>query len=140
MPNLPPTQTQFGSWSQDAAKQAAIPTPVLVGSSTAAIDPHTVNWYVFTRAGVVAATVAAPTPGNAYTSSPLNPGGDDGVSLSFSSGSANAHTVTFTGGTLDTGSAAVTTATFNASKGANFKVRAYAGRWQVLWANGVAFS
>ena len=86
--------------------------------------------YVITKAGVLADTLAAPA---------ASPGGD-GIVISIISDTANAHTITFTGGTLDSGSAAVTTATFNAQKGASLTVESYNARWKVTEANGVSFT
>lgn len=107
-------------------------TPQALSTAAPAIAPHTAHTYVFTRAGVVAATLAAPTAGGPGT-------GDDGVELQFTSDSANAHTIT-TVGLLDTGSASVNTATFNAFKGASLLLMAVNGRWKVQAANGVSFS
>jgi hypothetical protein len=86
--------------------------------------------YVITKVGVLADTLAAPA---------ASPGGD-GVLITITSDNANLHTITFTGGTLDSGGAGVTTATFNANKGASLTVVSYNGRWKVLNANGVSFS
>lgn len=86
--------------------------------------------YAITKAGVLADTLAAPA---------ASPGGD-GVLIQFTSDTANAHTITFTGNTLDSGSAAVLTATFNPNKGASLQVMSYNARWKVLNANGVSFS
>lgn len=107
-------------------------TPQVLSTAAPAIPPHTPHTYVFTRAGVVAATLAAPTAGGPGT-------GDDGIELEFTSDTANAHTITATG-LLDTGSAAVNVATFNANKGASLLLMAYNGRWKVIAANGVSFS
>ena len=97
--------------------------------STYALNGHTAGSYMLNRAGVTAVTVGAPTSGT-----------DDFNVLQFLSDSAFAHTITFTGGTLDTGSAAVTSATFNPFKGASLAVTSFNGRWKVTYANGVAFS
>lgn len=86
--------------------------------------------FVITKAGVLVDTVAAPA---------ASPGGD-GIVLTFTSDTANAHTLTFTGNTLDTGSASVLTATFNANKGASLTVVSYNARWKVVSANGVSFT
>jgi len=107
--------------------------PIAVGSASFTVPVHISQSYVFNRAGVVAATIAAATAGAPGT-------GDDGNIYVFTSDSANAHTVTFTGGTLDSGGAATTTATFNANKGVSLEVMAYNGRYKVLNANGVSFS
>jgi hypothetical protein len=108
-------------------------TPVALGTAAPAINPHAPHTYVFNRAGVVAATIAAPTAGLPGT-------GDDGTEITFTSDSANAHTVTFTGGTLDSGGAATALATFNPNKGATLTIMAFNARWKVMSANGVSFS
>jgi hypothetical protein len=86
--------------------------------------------YIITKVGVLADTIAAPA---------ASPSGD-GVEIIISSDNANLHTITFTGNTLDSGSAAVLTATFNANKGATLTIVSYNGRWKVVSANGVSFS
>jgi len=87
--------------------------------------------YVITKAGVLADTLAAP---------PSSAAGGDGIYITITSDNANLHTITFTGGTLDSGGAGVTTATFNAFKGASLDVQSYNGRWKVISSNGVNFS
>ncbi len=84
--------------------------------------------YVITKAGVLAATLAAPTAGT-----------DDGVEISIISATANAHTLTATG-LLQTGTANVNVATFAAQAGAGLTLRAYNGKWQVVAAVGITFS
>lgn len=115
----------------------ASPTWVPMGSSQAAITaitasgaiaPGTPATYVITKAGVAAMTIAAPT---ATT--------HDGVLITVTSFTANAHTVTATG-LLYTGGAATDVATFNAQKGASLKLMAYQAKLIVLDANGVSFS
>jgi len=97
-------------------------------TTNGAIAIATAN-YAITKAGVYAGTLAAPV---AVT--------NDGVLISITSDTANAHTITFTGSKLDSGSAAALTATFNAQKGASLTVEAYNARWKVISANGVSFS
>lgn len=104
-------------------------SPQTIGTASPAIPAHTSHTYVFNRAGVVAATIAAPTAST-----------DDGVEIQFTSDTAFAHTVTFTGNTLDSGAAAVLTATFAAQKGAGFAIMAFNGRWKALYQIGVTFS
>lgn len=88
--------------------------------------------YAITKTGSFAAlTQAAPASSAA---------GGDGVLITITSDTAFAHTVTYTGSLLDSGSAAVLTATFNANKGASLTYISYNGRWKVLSANGVSFS
>jgi len=103
-------------------------TPQAVGSASFAIPPHSCHTYVFNRAGVVAATLAAPTAAV-----------DDGNEIVITSDSANAHTLTATG-LLDTGSANVNVATFAAQKGAGLSLMAFNGRWKVTAAVGITFS
>lgn len=81
-----------------------------------------------TKAGVAAMTLAAPTTGT-----------DDGVTLTFISQTANAHTITATG-LLQTGSVSTDIATFAASIGANLVLRAYLAKWQVVSQIGITFS
>lgn len=121
-----------GNWRVDPAALAGT-APFALGTAAPAINPHTAQNYVMNRAGVVAATLAAPTAGGPGT-------GDDGIQITFTSDSANAHTVTFTGSTLDSGSAAALTATFNANKGASLTVEVFNARYKVISANGVSFS
>lgn len=102
-----------------------VPTPLSVNG---AILPRVSANYVITKAGVLADTLAAPT---ATT--------DDGLVISITSNTANAHTVTATG-LFDSGSASVNLATFAAFKGASLVVRAYQGRWQVVKTVGVTMS
>jgi len=129
---LAETSAPGGNWVvTPAALYSEVPTAV--GSASFTVPVHISHAFVFNRAGVVAATLAAATAGGPGT-------GDDGNIYQFTSDSANAHTITFTGGTLDSGSAAVTTATFNANKGASLEIMAYNGRYKVLAANGVSFS
>jgi hypothetical protein len=99
-------------------------------TASGAISPTASAQYAITAGGAIALTLAAPA---------ASPGGDN-VRITVTSDSANGHTITFTGGTLDSGSAAVTTATFNAFKGASIALVSYDGRWKVLNANGVSFS
>jgi hypothetical protein len=84
--------------------------------------------YVITKAGVYAATLAAPTADT-----------DDGVRIEVISNTANAHTITATG-LLQTGSASVNVATFAANAGAGLVLRAYQGKWQVVSSTGITFS
>lgn len=99
-----------------------VPTPLSVNG---AIPVRPSANYIITKAGVLADTLAAPTAGS-----------DDGVLLTITSNTANAHTITATG-LLDSGSAAVNLLTFAAFKGASVSLRAYQGRWQVVRTVGV---
>lgn len=93
-----------------------------------AINPHVPANYVVTKAGVDAMTLAAPTAGV-----------DDGLEITITSGTANAHTLTATG-LLNTGSASVNVATFAAFAGAGLTLMAYNGKWNVIAAVGITFS
>lgn len=98
-----------------------------------AVDPHTADTYVVTKAGVAAMTLAAPTAGTYVT------GGDDGKIITITSNTANAHTLTATG-LLQTGTASVNVGTFAASAGAGLTLMAYNGKWNVISAVGITFS
>lgn len=115
-----------GQWQHEVPSMAV---PTLNTDATLAPNVHKGTLYILGRSTAQAVTMGAPTAGN-----------DDGLIFEFQSDSAAAHTVTFTGNTLDSGSAAVASATFNANKGACLRVRAYNGRWKVIFANGVSFS
>jgi hypothetical protein len=93
-----------------------------------AIAPNTPANYVITKAGVLADTLAAPTVGTS-----------DGVTITITSNTANAHTLTATG-LLQTGTASVNVATFAAFAGASLTLQAYQGKWNVLASNGITFS
>lgn len=84
--------------------------------------------YVVTKAGVAALTLAAPT---ATT--------NDGMEISITSATANAHTLTATG-LFQTGTASVNLATFAANAGAGLTLMAYQGKWQVVASVGITFS
>ena len=103
-------------------------TPQVIGTAAPALPPHVGHTYVFNRAGVTAATLAAPTAGT-----------DDGIEITVTSDSAQAHTITATG-LLDTGTASVNVATFAAQKGAGLTMMAFNGRWKVLCSVGITFS
>jgi len=98
-------------------------------SVNGAIKSATPGYYVITKAGVLADTLAAPpavTKGN-------------GIVIIVTSRTANAHTITATG-LLNTGSAFVNVATFNANAGATLALISDNLFWNVLFANGVSFS
>ncbi len=113
----------------------ASPTWVLFGGSSNSFTPQAADGaipvtpskaYVITKGSAAALTIAAPTV--------------DNVDIIITSDTAFAHVLTFTGGTLDSGNAAVLTATWNAFKGASLEIISYNGRWKVLNANGVGLS
>lgn len=115
-----------GNWERhlDGAFYAS---PITIGAS-GALNPHTPATYVLNKAGVAAMTLAAPTAGT-----------DDGIEITITSDTAQAHTVTATG-LLDTGSASVNVATFAAQKGAGLTLMAFNARWKVLCSVGITFS
>jgi hypothetical protein len=97
-------------------------------SASGAVSPHVSDNYIITKAGVAALTLAAPTAGT-----------DDGVTITLTSATANAHTLTATG-LLNTGSASVNVATFAAHAGASVKLQAYQGTWNALAQIAITFS
>ena len=99
-------------------------------TTNGAIPINQSRQYVITKAGILADTIAAPN---------ASPAGD-GVEILITSDQAFAHTLTFTGGTLDSGGNAVLTATWNANKGASLLIASYNSRWKVISSNGVSFS
>lgn len=90
-------------------------------------SPNLENFFVINKAGVCALTLAAPAADQ------------NGLKLSVSSNSANAHTVTATG-LFQTGAATVNLATFAAFAGASFTVQALNGKWNVISQNAVTFT
>jgi len=97
-------------------------------AASGAIGPRNPGTFVITKAGVAAMTLAAPT---ATT--------DDGVVMTLTSFTANAHTLTATG-LLLTGTANVNVATFAAQAGAGLCLMAFNGKWIVLSSVGITFS
>ncbi len=84
---------------------------------------------VFTKAGVLAATLAAPSAGEA------------GTRMTFVAGTANAHTLTATG-LIDDGvvGGSKNLATFAAFVGASITLEAYNLKWVVIASNNVTVS
>lgn len=121
------TCTAAGNWVVQFA-QSQQPSLLALSGATDAISPHTPHTYVVTKAGVDAMTLAAPT---ATT--------DDGVIITITSNTANAHTITATG-LLQTGTTSVNVATFAAQKGAGLTLMAYQGKWNVISSVGITFS
>ena len=115
-----------GNWDVQfsQASQAGVGTLSVNG----AIPPHTPHTWVITKAGVLTDTLAAPT---ATT--------DDGIVITVTSNTANAHTIQATG-LLQTGTASVNLATFAAQPGAGLTLMAYQGKWNVLNSVGITFS
>ncbi len=116
---------------QSAAQGGLLPplkNPVNVLSVDTAISPHTSGFYVITKGSAAHNTLAAPTVTT-----------DDGVTIEISSDTAFAHVLTATG-LLQTGAAAVNTATCSAFAGASLILRAYQGLWLVISQNQMAFA
>ncbi len=111
------------TWSQIV--NAAVARIIAAISASGAVSATVSGRYAITKAGVAALTLAAP--------------GADGLAVELTSDTANAHTLTATG-LLQTGSAAVNVATFNAQAGASLSLLSYNGKWKVMSANGVSFS
>lgn len=101
---------------------------LLTLAASGAINPNVSGSYVITKAGVAALTLAAPT----VTTS-------DGVTITVTSNTAFAHTITATG-LLQTGGTTTDVATFAAHPGATVTLQAYQGKWNVISANGITFS
>lgn len=88
-------------------------------AASGAINPRLPGFYVITKAGVAAMTLAAPTAGT-----------DDGLEIEVSSNTAFAHSFTATG-LLLTSSASVNSITMPAFAGATVYFTAYQGKWIV---------
>ena len=119
------------------AVQAAVnainnPAPVAIAAS-GAVSPSSAQTYVITKAGVAALTLAAPVAGK------ISAGGNDGVSITIISTTANAHTITATG-IMNNGSTSVNVATFAAYPGASIDLVAYNAQWYVIGATAITFS
>lgn len=96
--------------------------------SLVAIPPSTPAQYLIAKAGVAALTLAAPVAG-----------ADDGKEIEVYSQTANAHTITATG-LFQTGAATVNLATFAAFAGAGVRLRAFQGKWMVIYQNAITFT
>ena len=90
-----------------------------------AIAPNLAANYVITKAGVLAETLAAPTVGVS-----------DGVTITITSNTAFAHTIT-TVALLNSGTVNTNVLTFAAFAGASVTLQAYQGKWMMLAANAV---
>jgi hypothetical protein len=115
-----------GNW--EVPITALVSTFPVALTTNGAIPPHTPHTYVITKAGVYAGTLAAPTAGT-----------DDGIELTITSNTANAHTITATG-LFQCGTAAINVATFAAQPGAGLTLLAYQGKWNVICSVGITFS
>ena len=120
-----PATIYGGALTIDAIQKLGGSLPVNIPAS-GAIDPHTANRYMITKAGVAAMTLAAPTAG-----------ADDGLVLEILSSTAFAHTVTATGLFVD-GAGHVNVATFPAAGGGAIDLVAFNGKWIVQNSQNVA--
>lgn len=110
-----------------AASSLKLSPIVLLSGGTDAIPAHTPGTYVVTTAGVDAMTIAAPTVTT-----------DDGIVIKVTISTDAAHTITFTGGTLRPGTAAVTTVNFASFRGSSIELMAWQGNWYVMAQNNIA--
>jgi hypothetical protein len=95
--------------------------PVLALAVNGAIPIDQDRFIILTKAGVAAMTVAAPGAANI------------GRVLAIYGTTADQNTITFTGGTLNSGAAGVTTVTGAAAAGSGITVRAVtATKWQLV--------
>lgn len=96
----------------------------VTGAITVPVKDTTV---ILNKAGVAAMTLAAPAKDQT------------GITLTITSDTAQAHTVTATS-LLSTGTASVSVATFAASKGSGLVLKAVDGLWNVISSTGITFS
>jgi len=122
-----PATVYPGALTNDSI-QKLLGAPRVALPASGAIDPHTANRYVITKAGVAALTLAAPTSG-----------ADDGLQIDIISQTANQHTVTATGLFVD-GAGHLNVATFPANAGGQILLEAYQGKWYVLNVQAVTMS
>lgn len=122
-----PSALYAGTFTNDAIQKLLAAALVLLPAS-GAIDPHSANRYLITKAGVAALTLAAPTAG-----------ADDGLQIEITSATANAHTLTATG-LFEDGAAHVNLATWPAQIGGKISLMAYQGKWYVQTLQVVAMS
>lgn len=113
-----PATVYPGALTNDAIQKLCAAAFVPLAAS-GALDPHTSNRYVITKAGVAALTLAAPTAG-----------ADDGLCIEILSSTANQHTLTATGLFVD-GAGHVNSATWSANAGGSLFIVAYQGKWYV---------
>jgi hypothetical protein len=125
-----PSKIPDGAFTAEAIQKLLGALPVSLSGAADAVDNHTANRYVITRAGVDAITLQPPTPVV-----------DDGLEIYIGSSTANAHTITCPAGTFQAGVAANTVATFPAQAGAGVFLMAFNGKWIVTGIVGaVAFT
>lgn len=124
---MSPAAIPTGAFTPEAV-QKLLGGPIVPIAANGAVDSHTANRYIITKAGVAALTLAAPTATQ-----------DDGLLIEVSSSTAFAHTLTATGLFAD-GGGHVNLATFAAQLGASILLQAYQGRWYVQLAQGVTMT
>ena len=119
--------------SQDAIQMLVRSNPgvqlsnqTLLGSG--AVNPSQRANYLINATTTASLTLGAPRPGM-----------DDGTIIQFSSSGTSPHTLT-TPGLLQTGSAAINTATWPSSAGGSLALMAWNGKWQVVNSNQITFS
>lgn len=122
-----PATVYPGVLSQDAINKL-LGGPLVPLPASGAIDPHTANRYMITKAGLAAMTLAAPTAG-----------ADDGLPIEILSSTAFAHTITMTGLMVD-GAGHVNSATFPAAGGGALDLAAYNGKWYVVNSQNITFA
>jgi hypothetical protein len=116
-----------GALTQDAINKL-LGGPLVAIPASGAIDPHTAQRYMITKAGLAAMTLAAPTAGV-----------DDGLAIQILSSTAFAHTITATGLLVD-GAAHVNQAALPAAGGGAIDLVAYQGKWYVENSQNITFS
>ena len=124
---MSPSAIYPGALTPDAI-QKLVAAPFVPLPASGAIDPHTSNRYMITKAGLAALTLAAPSAG-----------ADDGLCIEITSASAFAHTLTATGLFQD-GAAHVNAATFPAQVGGSIALVAWQGKWYVQALQAVVMS
>jgi hypothetical protein len=122
------TATVYPGVLTNDAIQKLLQGPFVPLPASGAVDPHTANRYIITKAGVAALTLAAPTAV-----------ADDGLEIQIVSATAFAHTLTATGLFQD-GAGHVNLATFNNQIGAGLLLVAYNGKWIVQTVQNVTMS
>lgn len=106
----------------------AVVRPLTTMGTDGAVTIAPEKTVVFTKAGVCAATLAAPTTAQ------------NGTVITFIAGTANAHTVTATTIGFNAADGAGDVGTFGGAIGDGFSCIAYGGEWLVLYAKNVTFA
>lgn len=92
-----------------------------LASGSPAINPHVNAAYIVTKGSIAAMTLAAPTTVV-----------DDGVTITVTSNTAFAHTITFASTVLQFGAGAATVVSFAAQAGASITFQAFGAKWNVV--------